>query len=195
MTSKLGLISMSRIMQFFLFLKLVSLYLFFTLCMFFLLSNISWVCITWKRIPQLCPFRILQVFVLLNLIELVFLWIYFVLSETQIKTQSGSICWMLDANDAWSLLSLSFNGLPLAQISLLSRMPWKGCWFWEIRPLCCDGSTTLDAGELCFVWIVWKLYYWNLGHCLKVVTLDVHYSLLSFVTITCYMCMRQREEC
>jgi len=34
--------------------------------------------------------------------------------QKQIQAQFGCICWMLDAHDGWSLLSLPFNGLPLA---------------------------------------------------------------------------------
>ena len=44
----------------------------------------------------------------------------------QIKTQFGSRCWLHDAYDAWSLLSLSFHGLSLAQVSLLPELRREG---------------------------------------------------------------------
>lgn len=40
--------------------------------------------------------------------------IIFIIIYKQIKAQFGCFCWMLDADDAWSLLSLPFNGLSLA---------------------------------------------------------------------------------
>ncbi|KAF5726654.1 hypothetical protein HS088_TW22G00335 [Tripterygium wilfordii] len=39
-----------------------------------------------------------------------------------IKAKFGSCGWMHDPNDAWNLLHVPFNGLLVAQISLLSKL-------------------------------------------------------------------------
>ncbi|KAF4404740.1 hypothetical protein G4B88_006126 [Cannabis sativa] len=68
---------------------------------------------------------------------------------TTIKVKSGSYYWLYDANDAWNLLSLPVNGLSMAQISFLPELQREGCRLREIGCLCCDGSSSMDAGKLC----------------------------------------------
>lgn len=47
---------------------------------------------------------------------------------------------------------IKLAGLTKLIVLLLCAVSCVGCQLWEIRPLCCDGSSTLDTAKLCTAW-------------------------------------------